>query len=168
MSHSKRLADLETQAFANTAKIQELSTRNRVLALENTQQQELISRYESDLESNDSNNTIHDRPTISNFTPPPTSLTRRHLPPPNIPPTPFYIATLSAPSLDLSFVIPGFKGETLEYRAEAVDLAFILERTLERRGWGEEMVQKSVLDFLEVALMKVTWLGREGKIGMLS
>ena len=65
-------------------------------------------------------------------------------------------------------MVPGFKGETLEYRVEIVDLAFVLERSLERRGYGDDMVQKGVLDFLEVPLVKVEWIGREGEIGSLT
>jgi len=151
MPHSSRLAHLEAQAFANTAKIQELSAANRKLTVENEQQEELIARYQSD---------------FSNAVPAP-SLTNHRSPPPNVPPTPFYVAARTAPSLRLWFVVPGFKGEMLEYRAETVDLAFVLERTLERKGFGDDMVQKGVLDFLEVPLVKVEWTGREGEIGNL-
>jgi len=58
-------------------------------------------------------------------------------------------------------------GETLELEAALLDLAFVLERTLKRRGWGGQMTKQGVLDFLEVPLVKVEWRGEEGEIGML-
>jgi len=124
--------------------------------VESEQQQELIARYQSEFDYT-TNDPTSGTPLITN----------RRFPPPNTPPTPFYVAARTAPSLRLSFVVPGFKGEMLEYRAETVDLAFVLERTLERRGFGDDMVQKGVLDFLEVPLIKVEWTGREGEIGNL-
>lgn len=69
--------------------------------------------------------------------------------------------------MKLSFVVPGMNGETLELEAALLDLAFVLERTLKRRGWGGQMTKQGVLDFLEVPLVKVEWRGEEGEIGML-
>jgi hypothetical protein len=77
------------------------------------------------------------------------------------------VTARTAPTLKISFVVPGCKGETLDFEAEILDLAFVIERTLKRKGFGERMVQKGVLDFLEVPLVKVEWTGREGEIGKL-
>lgn len=153
MSQSNRLAKLEAQAFANTAKIQELSSTNAQLTTHNRQQNELITRFE----------------TVSAISPSisPSLWARPGIPQLPKPPTPFHIAARTAPNLKLSFVVPGMNGETLELEAALLDLAFVLERTLKRRGWGEQMTKQGVLDFLEVPLVKVEWRGEEGEIGML-
>jgi hypothetical protein len=68
----------------------------------------------------------------------------------------------------LDFVIPGFQGETLEVAINNVDMAFVLQQTLRRRGWSEEMTKKGVEDFLAQPMVKVVWRGREGEFGNLS
>ncbi|KAF2831201.1 hypothetical protein CC86DRAFT_136345 [Ophiobolus disseminans] len=161
MTTSQRLADLEAQAFANTALIQELSASNSQLTAESLQQQDLIARYESDFASDNGFPSADDSAALQ-----PTS-TNHCFPSPGILPTPFYIAARTAPSLRMSFVVPGFKSETLEYQVAVVDLAFLVERTLAKRGFRHETVQKGVLDFMEVPLIKVNWKGREGEIGNL-
>lgn len=65
-------------------------------------------------------------------------------------------------------MIPGFKGETLEVAVNNIDLVFILQQTLRRRGWSEEMAKKGVEDFLAQPMMKVTWVGKNGEFGNLS
>ena len=70
-----------------------------------------------------------------------TETDQRRLPPPSTPLTPFYITARTAPTLTLSFVVPGCKGETLDFEAEILDLAFVLERTLKKRGIGERMAR---------------------------
>lgn len=218
MSNLQRLADLEAQAFAKTARIQKLSTTNAELTIQNRQQDELIARFESDFADNSPPQEAAQslRPPrrqrtypvtrfesdAANDNPPrdttPSSQSPRHRPtdpvtsyesdftndnppqqaasfprpprrraPPNTPPIPFYVTARTAPTLQLSFVVAGFKGETLECKAEMMDLAFILQRTLQRRGLGEQMTRKGVCDFLEVPLIKVEWTGKLGDIGKL-
>jgi hypothetical protein len=156
MSNLIRLTDLEAEAFANAARIQALSSTNAELAAKNRQQRSLSARYESHFaNSNPAREAA------------PSSLIQRHLPPPGTSPTPFYITARTAPTLKLSFVVPGCNGETLDFEAEILDLAFVLERTLKKRGFRERMVQKGVLDFLQVSLVKAEWTGKEGEIGKL-
>jgi hypothetical protein len=64
-------------------------------------------------------------------------------------------------------VIPGFNRETLGQAVNNVDLAFILQQTLRRRGWGEATTTKGVEDFLEYPMVKVIWRGAEGEFGRL-
>jgi hypothetical protein len=81
--------------------------------------------------------------------------------------TPFYILARTAPQLQLSFVIPGYKEETLTFPVDTTDMAFLLERTLARKRWNEEHTRKSVVDFLEVPLVSVQFQGENERIGIL-
>jgi hypothetical protein len=81
--------------------------------------------------------------------------------------TPFYILARTAPQLHLSFVIPGYKEETLTFSVDTTDMAFLLERTLARKSWNEEHTRKSVVDFLEVPPVSVQFQGENERIGIL-
>jgi hypothetical protein len=81
--------------------------------------------------------------------------------------TPFYILARTAPQLQLSFVIPGYREETLTFPVDTTDMAFLLERTLARKKWNEEHTRKSVVDFLEVPLVSVQFQGENERIGIL-
>jgi hypothetical protein len=81
--------------------------------------------------------------------------------------TPFYILARTAPQLHLSFVVPGYKEETLTFPVDTTDMAFLLERTLARKRWNEEHTRKSVVDFLEVPLVSVQFQGENERIGIL-
>ena len=60
-------------------------------------------------------------------------------------------------------------GETLDFPILATELAFLLERALERQRWGAENVRHAVLGFLEVGLVRVEMGGGvEGGVGRLS
>lgn len=61
----------------------------------------------------------------------------------------------SARALRLSFLIPGFQGENLEISVGELDLAFILQQTLRRRGWSSVMSTKAVEDFLNRPLLRM-------------
>ncbi|KAI4661568.1 uncharacterized protein J4E78_004357 [Alternaria triticimaculans] len=141
MSTDARLAALEALARENQEKIEALNHKNWLLSNQNIKMQEELAKLEEDL------------------------LER---PPPGPLWTPFYMTARNAPRLYLEFVIPGSKGETLGIAVNNVDLAFILQQTLRRRGWGEATTKRGVEDFLEQPMMKVTWTGREGEFGNLS
>jgi hypothetical protein len=160
---TQRLAALEAQAFSNTAKIQRLDKQNRELNHFNQQQQTLSAKYQLDFNAVDLN-TADDAPTTS----PSQDTFLQRAPHLNPRPTPFYIAARSARGVRLSFVVSGMKGETLEYEADVVELAFVLQQTLKKRGRGGDTVHKSVREFLEVPLVNVAWEGREGEMGKLA
>jgi hypothetical protein len=183
MSTDSRLAALQALARKNEKKLEELRHTNWLLNNHNIKTQDELSKFEENFSrEHPSFNTRHINPTDSrpDQAPPiPDSPVATHVPhtrsrldqrpqPPGPFPTPFYLAAREAPRLNLDFVIPGFKGETLEVAVNNIDLAFILQQTLRRRGWGEAMVKKGVEDFLEQPMMKVTWTGREGEFGYLS
>jgi hypothetical protein len=182
MSTNARLAALEALARKNEEKIEELSHTNWLLNNYHIKTQEELSKLEGDFSDEYPNfDTRHINPTDSRLgsSPPPhDSPVTRHAsearpqliqrPRPGPYPTPFYLAARDAPRLYLEFVIPGFKGETLQIAVNNIDLAFILQQTLRRRGWGEAMTKRGVEDFLEQPMMKVTWTGREGDFGNLS
>lgn len=98
-------------------------------------------------------------PTIQNHGP--------MFPPPSHRPTPFYIAARTSPTIELSFIIQGMKGETLPFPVSTTDLAFILEQNLKRKGWKDKTIQRSVLGFLETPMIQVREMGGEGEIGIL-
>ncbi|CAN9335824.1 unnamed protein product [Alternaria sp. RS040] len=183
MSTNSRLAALEALARKNEEKIEELGHTNWLLNNHNVQTQNEISKFEKDFSKEYPNFDVkHANPTVLRPDPPspprespvarhvllarPRSDTRPQ--PPGPFPTPFYLAAREAPQLDLDFVIPGFQGETLEVAINNVDMAFVLQQTLRRRGWGEEMTKKGVEDFLAQPMVKVVWKGREGEFGSLS
>lgn len=55
----------------------------------------------------------------------------------------------------------------MDFLVETVDMAFLLKQTLKKKGWKDETAQKSVLDFLEVPMIKVKSAGHEAEIGIL-
>ncbi|KAF2036013.1 hypothetical protein EK21DRAFT_106846 [Setomelanomma holmii] len=179
----QRIADLNAHAFANTRLITDLSRRNHELRTEHEQQQKLLAKFREelgdvkaltrlekldvdDLSDTDLENAGYDttaaptaRQTCPLAPPPFPSSISNPSPQPSQPPTPFYVAARMAPPLRLSFIIPGIKGETLHVPIKMIDLAFILERRLEKKGWRKANVQQSVLDFLEVPLIRADWQG---------
>jgi hypothetical protein len=165
MSAQDRLAALEALARENNDKIDELEHTNWLLTNYNTMQASEMSQLEEDLGLSTS---MHNTDTPPSSPPQPQTqhqfkspeAQRRQpswLHPPGPPPTPFYLAAREAHSLQLEFVIPGFNGETLGQEVNSLDLAFILQQTLRRRGWGEVMITKGVEDFLECPMVKVAW-----------
>jgi hypothetical protein len=100
-----------------------------------------------------------------NTTPPPPQSTP--LPRPGPRSTPFYLLARTAPSLQLTFVVQGMQGEAMDFPAEALDMAFMLKQTLKKKGWKDETAQKSVLNFLEVPMIKVSIPGHGPQIGIL-
>ncbi|KAF1946324.1 hypothetical protein EJ02DRAFT_508849 [Clathrospora elynae] len=174
MSVSSRLAALEALAKENNEKLKELQHINWLLRNYNAQQATQLSQYEQDLSL---------EPTEDDeLAPFPPSPIARHIPPshplsslltdqlfpsPAPRPTPFYLAARDARHVQLAFVIPGFQGETLEVGMNTVDLAFILERTLDRRGFGDVMTRRGVEDFLACPMVEAWWRGREGRVGRL-
>lgn len=89
-------------------------------------------------------------------------------PPPGPRPTPFYIAARTSPTIELSFIIQGMGGETMPFPVDTMDLAFILQRTLKRKGWKDQTIHGSVLGFLETPLLQVQKRGKEGEIVLLN
>ena len=87
--------------------------------------------------------------------------------PPGPAPTPFYIALRQARHVNLCFIIPGFQGEALDVQMRTIDLAFVLEQTLKRRGWGDVTISRAVNDFLEKSMVEVQWRGKDGVRGLL-
>lgn len=164
------LAALEAQALANTQKIAHLSRQKHLLTTENTRQEELLAKYRKDFDDDPEQDSSRapSSPYASRSLHEHGHLTGRSVQPPGPLPTPFYIAVREARHVQLGFVIPGCKGETLDVDVNNVDLAFILQQTLQRRGWGELMVRQGVEDFLEKSMMRVMWRGREGEIGLLA
>ncbi|KAI4701580.1 hypothetical protein J4E81_003320 [Alternaria sp. BMP 2799] len=181
MSTDARLAALEALARESQEKVEELNHKNWLLSNQNIKTQEELAKLEEDVRNVypdfDTRRTNH-----SNFQANPSpplhdpsvardvSHARPQLlerPPPGPLWTPFYMTARDAPRLYLEFVIPGSKGETLEIAVNNVDLAFILQQTLRRRGWGEATTKRGVEDFLEQPMMKVTWTGGEGAFGNL-
>jgi hypothetical protein len=157
MSQSSYLADLEARVLANTAKIQCLNATNTQLALQNEQQEDLIAKYQAEINLNDKNTSMLRLPLESSA----------HVHP-GLHPTPFYIQARTAPQLQLSFVVQGMQGETLNFAVRSDDLAFLLKETLKSQGWGDAMVQRSVLEFLDVPMVMVSWRGKGGEIGVLN
>jgi hypothetical protein len=172
MSAEDRIAALEAQARENKEQIEVLGHTNWLLSNCNIQQQTELSGFKEDFHNLHLNlgpevadtphKSLQARPIL--FCHP---LTDRLYPPPGPPPTPFHIAAREAHQLDLYFMIPGFKGETLELHVDSVDLAFILQQKLRRSGWSDVMTNKGVEDFLQVPMVKVAWTGEEGKFGRL-
>ena len=164
MSQSQYLADLEARAFANTSKIQQLSTINSNLRHENERQETLIARFSAELDNED----IEDAPVMTQHSHTSGPHNRAMDPtPPGPLHTPFYILARTAPHLTLNFVVQGMQGETLQFPIRNVDLAFLLERTLKRKGWRDETVQRSVLGWLQVPMMGVAWRGKDEEVGIL-
>ncbi|KAF1840434.1 uncharacterized protein K460DRAFT_411017 [Cucurbitaria berberidis CBS 394.84] len=171
MSTADRLAKLEAQAWANTQKIEELSTQKHKLTIENSRQEELIAKYQQDFKpfkpkSHHALVTLQESPeskTSLQYEP----MTHILFPPPGPLPTPFYIASREACQLEIAFVVPGLKGETLEVAVNKVDLAFVLQQTLKRREWNDARTRNGVEDFLERPMMKITWRGKAGEFGVL-
>lgn len=58
-------------------------------------------------------------------------------------------------------------GEPLEVPIRMIDMAFVLEQTLKRKGWRNETVDRSVRDWMEVPLVGVGRRGREVEVGVL-
>lgn len=81
--------------------------------------------------------------------------------------TPFYITARTAPSLQLSFVIEGMKGEVLNLPVDSIDLAFLLEQTLKRKGWKPATIENSVNGFLDMPLMQYQQRGKAAQTGIL-
>jgi hypothetical protein len=158
-----RLAALEAAAWANTSRIEHLSKTNKDLAYHNAQQRGLIAQYKQDFDvdieadiplthtaTSSTESTITPRPMFSH-------------PGPRL--TPFYLAARSSPLLSLSFVVQGMQGETLESDADTMDVAFMLEQTLKRRGWRDEKVKRSVLaPLMKAECMKSADVGRVGRL----
>lgn len=182
----QELADLRAQVLALTAQVQAVSKRSSELETENQRQQSIMTHYEQGFADESVTPEGHTPP----LTPPtpqrnqrqrqpqrqpqqppqnplPSTSTRSRFPHPCPAPTLHYIAARTAQSLKLSYIIPGSSGEALDFRIDTTDLAFILTRTLEKRGWSEELVHRSVLEFLGCPMVGVQWMGREGEIGML-
>jgi uncharacterized coiled-coil protein SlyX len=176
MSAADRIAALEAQVQENDKEIEVLSHTNWLLNNYSTQQEAEVSKFEEDFqrlypELVDNPNpaaleSLHETPQARDI-PLHRRLTDQLYPLPSPPATLFYIAAREASPLNICFVIPGFRGETLEVQANNVDLAFILQQTLKKRGWGDVMTTKGVEDFLQVPMMKVAWAGEEGKFGKL-
>jgi hypothetical protein len=192
MPPNNHLAALEAQALANTRLITTLSHRNSALRTEQEQQDRLIARFHAEMGSlealessrgqnvegkNDTSVSNHSdvvaRSPISTSTS--TSIVQQDFdlsthpfPQPSHVPTPFYITARAAPALRLSFVVQGMVGETLDFPILATELAFLLERALERQRWGAENVRYAVLGFLEVGLVRVERGGVEVGVGRLS
>jgi hypothetical protein len=183
MSINSRLAALEALAHKSEERIEELGHTNWLLNNHNVKTKEEISKFEEDFSKEYPNfDTKQINPTDSQpdsslplpespvamhvFLTRPYSNQRTRPPGPFL--TPFYLAAREALQLYLDFVIPGSKGETLEVAVNNIDLAFILQQTLRRRGWSEEMTKKGVEDFLAQPMMKVTWMGKDGEFGNLS
>lgn len=82
--------------------------------------------------------------------------------------TPFYIAARTAPSIELSFIVKGMKGELLDFPVENMDLAFLLQQILKRKGWKPATIHNSMTGFLEVPLIRVQERGKEGETGILN
>ncbi|KAF1830341.1 hypothetical protein BDW02DRAFT_609034 [Decorospora gaudefroyi] len=177
--NTTRLAILEAQAQENESNIDQLTHTNWLLRNHATLQQTTLTKLKQDFETEFPHFHIHipDTPT-----PAPVANTlvphededdhphhQQHTPRarPDPRPTPFYIAVRGAPALGIEFVIPGFRGETLGVGVDIVDLAFVLQQGLRRRGWGEVMTQKGVEDFLAWPVVEVKWRGREGELGRL-
>ena len=182
ISTDARLAALEALARENQEKVEELNHKNWLLSNQNIKMQEELAKLEEDF-----GNVYPDFPSRrinhssfqANPSPPlnDPSVTRdvsharpllNQRPPPGPFWIPFCMTARDAPRLYLEFVIPGSKGETLGIAVNNVDLAFILQQTLRRRGWGEATTKRGVEDFLEQPMMKVTWTGREGEFGNLT
>jgi hypothetical protein len=81
--------------------------------------------------------------------------------------TPFHVLARTAPSLELNFLIQGLQGEPMEFAVNRVEMAFLLEQTLKRRGWKDATVQMSVLDFAKVSMIKVRFGNGHGEVGIL-
>jgi hypothetical protein len=172
MSVEDRIAALEAQARENNEQIEVLSQTNWLLSNCGIQQQTELSEFEEDFQ----NLPLNLDPEVPDT--PHKSPQARHIalhcplidqlyPPPDLPPTPFYITAREAPQLELCFVIPGLKDETLELQVNNVDMAFILQQKLRRWGWSDVMTTKGVEDFLQVPMVKVAWTGGQGKFGRL-
>lgn len=170
MSTTNHITQLEARVWENNQKFEILSTHNHKLTTENSKQEHLIAKYEEDFNLPEPH--LHTPPSL------PASLEMdirsvlehlpgRPFPQPGPIPTPFYITSREACQFHLAFVIPGFHGETLEVAVNNVDLAFVLQQTLKRRGWGNVMTTRGVEDFLERPLVKVKWVGGEGEVGVL-
>ncbi|KAH7086744.1 hypothetical protein FB567DRAFT_602276 [Paraphoma chrysanthemicola] len=197
MHPSDHLSTLEAQAFANTRLITALSLRNDYLRVENAQQERLIKRFEEEiekLEDLETNGALGDDysggslSTISttskegdmfdsdDLTPSSPHCLDSAIPHPDpltgpirpcSAPTPFYLTARAASSLELSFVVQGMRGEILTFPVEAVDMAFLLERTLLRRRWVRENAEKSVREWMNLPLVGVEIVGEEMDIGIL-
>jgi hypothetical protein len=59
-------------------------------------------------------------------------------------------------------------GEPLEVPMRMLDMAFVLEQTLKRKGWRDETVDRSVRDWMEVPMVGVEVRGRKGEVGILN
>jgi hypothetical protein len=135
---------------------------HQVLYTLNTQHEEPIEEARTELLDSDMD--IHMMHALSSLNESPDEAI--HAPAPRTQ-TPFYILARTAPQLQLSFVIPGYKEETLTFPVDTTDMAFLLERTLARKRWNEEHTRKSVVDFLEVPLISVQFQGENERIGIL-
>jgi hypothetical protein len=197
MPPNNHLAALEAQALANTRLITTLSHRNSALRTEQEQQDRLIARFHAEmgsLEDLESSRGQDDK--FENDSIPPssrkdnaasfsdvernpistsTSTSRQDLdlsthpfPTSGHVPTLFYITARTAPALRLSFVVQGMGGEAMEFPIRATELAFLLERALERQRWSAENVRYAVLGFLEVGLVRVDRGGVEVGVGRQS
>ena len=183
MSEQTRLATLEALARANEQKLEELGHTNWLLSNSNTKTGKEPLQFESDLRNNTShfsydNVDLEARKTLPSHAP----LLKAHVPQhrprlhhrpqhgrwPEHPETPYDVAARGAPRLQLSFIIPGCLGETLPVEVDSLDLAFVLQQALRRKGWREEMTHRGIEDFLEQPIIGVMWTGREGKIGKLA
>jgi hypothetical protein len=183
MSTNSRLAALEALARQNEEKIEELRHTNWLLNNHNVKTQEEIAKFEEDfsrehpnfdLEQTSSTNSRpdpptprHEPPVARHVSPARPQLNQRRQRPEPLK-TPFYLAARDSSQLYLDFVIPGYRGETLEIAASNMDLAFILQQTLRRKGWSEERTREAVENFLAQPMMKVTWRGADGEFGNLS
>lgn len=165
-----RIATLEAEVYRNNIRIAELTHTNWLLHNYSDGVLEEIANLEVGFSNQDISigdilpepSPYLQIPLISTSSVPTQDLQR-----PGPLPAPFYIAARESPQLHLDLIIPGFKGETLKLAVNNVDLAFILQQTLKRKGWGDATIQRSVRDFLEQPMMKVTWLGKEGELGSL-
>lgn len=153
----KHLAELERRAFANTVKLQALPKHNSQLTQQANVQADLVTRFDHEFEAGE-NRIMSSTPTPPQSTPLPQG--------PGA--TPFYFLARTAPSLELSFLIQGLQGEPMEFAVHSMDMAFLLEQTLKRHNWKDATVQRSVLDFLEVSMIKARFGNGEGEIGILN
>ncbi|KAH3968799.1 hypothetical protein HBI56_124920 [Parastagonospora nodorum] len=153
----KQLSELERRALINTAKIQALSKHNSQLTQQANVQAEPIARLDHEFDIKEERNmpSTRSRPQSTPLPQEPRA-------------TPFYVLARTAPSLELNFLIQGLQGEPMEFAVNRVDMAFLLEQTLKRRGWKDATVQMGVLDFAEVSMMKVRFENGDGEVGILN
>lgn len=174
MSHNQYLADLESRALANISKVQQLSATNNRLKQGNAEQEHLIALYLGALDNykdQDIDSSPNPNPELNSSSKmmrgSPASLYEWSRTPPSPKSTPFYLLARTAPPLELYFVVQGMHGEPLEVPIRMIDMAFVLEQTLKRKGWRNETVDRSVRDWMEVPLVGVGRRGREVEVGVL-